>query len=171
MAQGGCPHGIGNGGPGYTIDCELDGDNQFHDKGVLSMAHAGATRGALSSSSCTAVRTRDRNHTCFGKVTEGLDIVDQIDQGDTFKRGSTTESHDSFLDATKKGSRLAALVCLSWRRSRPHWSFLCAVPVVVARRVNDDVVHHHHAQGVACFCVDGRDFLVLDVVLLGHLRG
>ena len=71
VAQGGCPHGIGNGGPGYTIDCELDGDNQYHDK-VLSMAHAGRNTGALSSSSCTAVRTRPiwTAATCFGKVTE-----------------------------------------------------------------------------------------------------
>ena len=45
VAQGGCPHGIGNGGPGYTIDCELDGDNQHHDLGVLSMAHAGRNTG------------------------------------------------------------------------------------------------------------------------------
>ena len=41
VAQGGCPQGIGSGGPGYNIDCELNGENQFHDKGVLSMAHAG----------------------------------------------------------------------------------------------------------------------------------
>jgi cyclophilin family peptidyl-prolyl cis-trans isomerase len=35
MIQGGCPNGIGNGGPGYTIQCELTGDNQYHDRGVL----------------------------------------------------------------------------------------------------------------------------------------
>ncbi|MDC3397211.1 peptidylprolyl isomerase, partial [Flavobacteriales bacterium] len=46
VAQGGCPQGIGSGGPGYTIDCELDGDNQHHDKGVLSMAHAGRNTGS-----------------------------------------------------------------------------------------------------------------------------
>jgi peptidyl-prolyl cis-trans isomerase B (cyclophilin B) len=40
VIQGGCPDGTGAGGPGYNIDCELDGDNQYHDKGVLSMAHA-----------------------------------------------------------------------------------------------------------------------------------
>ena len=88
VAQGGCPHGIGNGGPGYTIDCELDADNQYHDKGVLSMAHAGRNTGG---SQFFIVHSRentahlDRNHTCFGKVTEGLDIVEQIAQGDTFK--------------------------------------------------------------------------------------
>jgi peptidyl-prolyl cis-trans isomerase B (cyclophilin B) len=45
VVQGGCPNGIGNGGPGYSIKCELDGDNQFHDRGVLSMAHAGRDTG------------------------------------------------------------------------------------------------------------------------------
>ena len=45
MIQGGCPNGLGNGGPGYSIDCELDGENQIHDKGVISMAHAGRNTG------------------------------------------------------------------------------------------------------------------------------
>jgi len=87
VAQGGCPQGIGSGGPGYNIDCELDGENQFHDKGVLSMAHAGRNTGG---SQFFLVHSRettshlDRQHTCFGKVTEGLDLVTQIGQGDTF---------------------------------------------------------------------------------------
>jgi cyclophilin family peptidyl-prolyl cis-trans isomerase len=41
VIQGGCPNGTGAGGPGYSIKCELDGGNQYHDRGVLSMAHAG----------------------------------------------------------------------------------------------------------------------------------
>jgi peptidyl-prolyl cis-trans isomerase B (cyclophilin B) len=48
VIQGGCPDGTGAGGPGYTIPCELDGDNQYHDRGVLSMAHADAIPAALS---------------------------------------------------------------------------------------------------------------------------
>ena len=40
VVQGGDPTGTGAGGPGYKIDCELDGENQYHDRGVLSMAHA-----------------------------------------------------------------------------------------------------------------------------------
>jgi peptidyl-prolyl cis-trans isomerase B (cyclophilin B) len=86
VVQGGCPDGTGMGGPGYTIDCELDGDNQYHDKGVLSMAHAGRNTGG---SQFFIVHNRqntqhlDRNHTCFGKVVENVDIVDQIRQGDT----------------------------------------------------------------------------------------
>jgi len=45
VIQGGCPDGTGAGGPGYTIDCELSGDNQHHERGVLSMAHAGRNTG------------------------------------------------------------------------------------------------------------------------------
>ena len=88
VAQGGCPNGIGNGGPGYTIDCELDGDNQFHDKGVLSMAHAGRNTGGSQFfivHDRAATAHLDRNHTCFGKVVDGLDLIDQIKQGDTFR--------------------------------------------------------------------------------------
>ena len=85
VAQGGCPNGNGAGGPGYKIDCELDGENQFHDRGVLSMAHAGRNTGG---SQFFLVHTRqatqhlDRNHTCFGKVVEGLDVIDKVSQGD-----------------------------------------------------------------------------------------
>ena len=45
VIQGGCPNGIGNGGPGYNIPCEVTAPKQFHDKGVLSMAHAGRNTG------------------------------------------------------------------------------------------------------------------------------
>jgi|TARA_B100001564_G_C20667033_1_gene684317 peptidyl-prolyl cis-trans isomerase B (cyclophilin B) len=87
VAQGGCPNGNGAGGPGYKIDCELDGDNQFHDKGVLSMAHAGRNTGGSQFfivHSRNATQHLDRNHTCFGKVVDGLDTIDKIQQGDTF---------------------------------------------------------------------------------------
>ena len=87
VAQGGCPNGTGAGGPGYKIDCELDGDNQYHDKGVLSMAHAGRNTGGSQFFLChnrQGTQHLDGNHTCFGKVIEGLDIVDQIQQGDKF---------------------------------------------------------------------------------------
>ena len=87
VAQGGCPDGNGMGGPGYKIDCELDGDNQYHDKGVLSMAHAGPNTGGSQFFLCHSrqgTQHLDKKHTCFGKVTEGLEIVEQIQQGDTF---------------------------------------------------------------------------------------
>ncbi len=86
VIQGGCPDGTGAGGPGYSIDCELDGDNQFHDRGVLSMAHAGRNTGGSQFFVChsrTNTAHLDRNHTCFGKVVDGLDVIDEINAGDT----------------------------------------------------------------------------------------
>nr|WP_321453303.1 peptidylprolyl isomerase [uncultured Carboxylicivirga sp.] len=85
VIQGGCPDGTGAGGPGYSIDCELDGDNQYHDKGVLSMAHAGRNTGGSQFFIChnrENTQHLDRQHTCFGKVVEGLDVIDDIRQGD-----------------------------------------------------------------------------------------
>ncbi len=89
VIQGGCPDGTGAGGPGYTIDCELEGENQYHDKGVLSMAHAGRNTGGSQFFVCHSrdnTKHLDRNHTVFGKVVEGLDIIDQIKQGDTMDK-------------------------------------------------------------------------------------
>ena len=85
VVQGGCPNGTGDGGPGYSIDCELEGDNQYHDRGVLSMAHAGRNTGGSQFFICHSRNNTshlDRNHTCFGKVVEGLDVIDDIRQGD-----------------------------------------------------------------------------------------
>lgn len=85
VIQGGCPNKRGDGGPGYQIDCELDGENQFHDRGVLSMAHAGRNTGGSQFFVChsrTNTAHLDRNHTCFGKVIEGLEVIDDIRQGD-----------------------------------------------------------------------------------------
>lgn len=85
VIQGGDPTGTGAGGPGYKIDCELDGENQYHDRGVLSMAHAGRNTGGSQFFICHSRNNTahlDRNHTCFGKVIEGVDVVDTIRQGD-----------------------------------------------------------------------------------------
>lgn len=91
VVQGGCPLSkdesnprVGTGGPGYNIDCELDGDNQYHDKGVLSMAHAGRNTGGSQFFIChsrTNTAHLDRNHTCFGKVIEGVEVIDKIRPG------------------------------------------------------------------------------------------
>jgi peptidyl-prolyl cis-trans isomerase B (cyclophilin B) len=89
VIQGGCPIGNGSGGPGYKIDCELDGDNQYHDRGVLSMAHAGRNTGGSQFFICHSrdnTSHLDRRHTCFGKVVEGLEIIDQIRQGDKIEK-------------------------------------------------------------------------------------
>lgn len=85
VIQGGCPNGIGNGGPGYTIPCETSAPRQFHDKGVLSMAHAGKDTGGSQFFICKNRKNTqhlDGNHTCFGNVTEGLEVIDAIRQGD-----------------------------------------------------------------------------------------
>lgn len=85
VIQGGCPDGTGMGGPGYQIACELEGDNQYHDRGVLSMAHAGRNTGGSQFFICHSRNNTahlDRNHTCFGKVVEGLDVIDDIRGGD-----------------------------------------------------------------------------------------
>jgi len=94
VVQGGCPDGTGAGGPGYTINCELDGDNQYHDRGVLSMAHAGRNTGGSQFFICHSRQNTqhlDRNHTVFGKVYEGLDVIDQIKQGDVMEKVLVTE--------------------------------------------------------------------------------
>lgn len=89
VIQGGCPDGTGAGGPGYSIKCELDGDNQYHDRGVLSMAHAGRNTGGSQFFVCHSRENTahlDRNHTCFAKVIEGVDVIDNIRQGDEIEK-------------------------------------------------------------------------------------
>jgi len=94
VIQGGCPKGTGAGGPGYSIPCELTGGNQFHDRGVLSMAHAGRNTGGSQFFICHSRRNTahlDRNHTCFGKVYDGLEVIDAIRQGDEIEKIIITE--------------------------------------------------------------------------------
>jgi peptidyl-prolyl cis-trans isomerase B (cyclophilin B) len=94
VVQGGCPKGNGTGGPGYKIKCELNGENQYHEKGVLSMAHAGRDTGG---SQFFIVLDRnntahlDRNHTCFGKVVQGVEIIDKIRMGDHIQKINIVE--------------------------------------------------------------------------------
>jgi peptidyl-prolyl cis-trans isomerase B (cyclophilin B) len=85
VIQGGCPNGTGTGGPGYNIPCEVTAEKQFHDRGVLSMAHAGRNTGGSQFFIChnrQGTQHLDGNHTCFGKVVEGLEVIDSIRQGD-----------------------------------------------------------------------------------------
>ncbi len=94
VIQGGCPRGTGAGGPGYTIDCELDGGNQYHDRGVLSMAHAGRNTGGSQFFICHNRHNTahlDGNHTCFGKVVEGIELIDQIREGDVIEKITVIE--------------------------------------------------------------------------------
>lgn len=97
VIQGGCPEGTGMGGPGYTIKCELNGNNQYHDRGVLSMAHAGRDTGGSQFFICHSRNNTahlDRVHTCFGKVVEGLEVIDKIRQGDRIEKIEVTETKD-----------------------------------------------------------------------------
>ena len=86
MIQGGDPTGSGSGGPGYTIPDELTGGNQYHDRGVLSMANTGRPNSGGSQFFICHNRDNtahlDRKHTVFGRVVDGLDVIDQIRQGD-----------------------------------------------------------------------------------------
>jgi len=90
MIQGGCPNKNGSGGPGYKIDCELSGDYQYHDRGVLSMAHAGRNTGGSQFFICHGRQNTahlDRNHTCFGRVVPSYyGVIDKIEQGDTIEK-------------------------------------------------------------------------------------
>lgn len=83
VIQGGCPKGDGTGGPGYTIQCETSGNPHKHMRGSLSMAHAGKDTGGSQFFVCHSPQPHlDGKHTVFGRVTDGLDIVDQISRGD-----------------------------------------------------------------------------------------
>lgn len=94
VIQGGCPHGTGTGGPGYTIPCETSGGNQYHDRGVLSMAHAGRDTGGSQFFVCHNRHNTahlDGVHTCFGKVIEGQEVIDDIRPGDKILQVKITE--------------------------------------------------------------------------------
>jgi cyclophilin family peptidyl-prolyl cis-trans isomerase len=89
MVQTGDPTGTGSGGPGYSITCETTGSKQVHDRGVLSMAHRGKDTGGSQFFICherNGTKHLDGVHTCFGKITEGLDVLDNIVQGDVMEK-------------------------------------------------------------------------------------
>lgn len=86
VAQGGCPHGTGTGGPGYTIKCETEGNPHKHERGSLSMAHAGKDTGGSQFFIVFEPQPHLNGvHTVFGKVVEGMENVDDIKQGDRMK--------------------------------------------------------------------------------------
>lgn len=81
MIQGGCPRGDGTGGPGYKINCEINPNK--HQRGSLSMAHAGPNTGGSQFFICHSPQGHlDGVHTVFGKVIENVDVVDKVQKGD-----------------------------------------------------------------------------------------
>ncbi|GEL76111.1 peptidylprolyl isomerase [Tenuibacillus multivorans] len=87
VIQGGCPNGDGTGGPGYTIKCETEGNPKKHERGSLSMAHAGKDTGGSQFFICFEPQPHlDGVHTVFGKVTEGIDVVDRVRMGDVMEK-------------------------------------------------------------------------------------
>ncbi|MGB3392719.1 MAG: peptidylprolyl isomerase [Stenotrophomonas sp.] len=105
MVQGGCPEGSGRGGPGYRFEDETN-NGVRHERGVLSMANAGPNTNG-SQFFITHIKTDwlDGKHTVFGKVLEGLDVVDAIQQGDAINKITLEGDTDAVLAA--KADRVA----------------------------------------------------------------
>ena len=89
MIQGGDPTGTGRGGPGYRFEDELVDNPLIHESKVISMANAGPnTNGSQFFITHLPQPHLDGKHTVFGKVTQGEDVVDAIQQGDVITKAS-----------------------------------------------------------------------------------
>ena len=105
MIQGGCPDGRGTGGPGYRFEDETK-NGVAHERGSLSMANAGPNTNG-SQFFITHIKTDwlDGRHTVFGKVLEGLDVVDVVAQGDLINK--ITIEGDTAAVLAAKSERVA----------------------------------------------------------------
>ncbi len=87
MAQGGCPYGTGTGGPGWQIACETKKNIHRHERGTISMAHAGKDTGGSQFFICFVDCPHlDGEHTVFGQIEkedlESFKTLDKIEQND-----------------------------------------------------------------------------------------
>ena len=102
MIQGGCPHGKGTGGPGYRFRDECHPDRRHDGSGVLSMANAGPnTNGSQFFITHSAQPHLDGKHTVFGRVLEGLDVVNRISQGDEIQSVTVLNKRDHEYNVVK----------------------------------------------------------------------
>ena len=106
MIQGGDPLGQGTGGPGYNFADEFHPSARHSKAGMLSMANAGPnTNGSQFFITHVATPWLDGKHTVFGKVLEGLDAVDKVQQGDHIRSVRIEGDADAVLAA--KADRIA----------------------------------------------------------------
>ena len=93
MIQSGCPHGTGRGGPGYTIKDEFYPDLKHDTEGILSMANAGPNTGGFQFFITVAPTPwLDGHHSVFGKVIEGMDVVNAISVVKTVRNDKPLEN-------------------------------------------------------------------------------
>lgn len=111
MVQGGDPTGTGSGGPGYRFEDETKNGLKFEKPGQLAMANAGpGTNGSQFFITHIATTWLNGNHTIFGEVTKGQEIVDTLQQGDTIKSIEILDSTDDLF--AEKSDRIA-----EWNKS------------------------------------------------------
>ncbi|RME75706.1 MAG: peptidylprolyl isomerase [Chloroflexi bacterium] len=86
VSQGGCPRGDGRGGPGYRFEDETANNPHRHETGSLSMANAGPNTNGSQFFICHAPQPHlDGRHTVFGKVTQGMEVVTALKNGDVMR--------------------------------------------------------------------------------------